>query len=602
MPKGIEIKRFALRKMEAPKAWECCREINFKLIMISGITPAGNKKQIEKQVRGLIFNRASAFADSFLNLPFNLGQSQFIIDFLRSSGITVGDLLTKFQTVRVAPSMSFAFEIRTPETRQSSVMSWTAAVQFPHGSPGSSTDRYQRDLSKTLGELGGFINSAEIKQKNKINSIIGVDNPVGFINRGEIEQKGILNLQLGIGRKFGIVNSGQIKSTGTSIVGGFGLGFGIFNTGSVKLSGENSRIIGGGVLNGIWNLGELQTSNKSDIVAGISGGVGIINGFDVNPALHLDMLPKTLKTLQAVAAASEINTKGGNDFISGGGLYNVIDFLSKLPGTTEFASIASKFLADITLANPNSKDASIGILNFGKIDTGLGNDVVFGAGDDITAPENMAFLSAAGISTIGSGIINAKTGMINLGEGDDLLVGETWAVKQLNVGEGPRAGIVNYGLINTGNGNDHICGFSGTTEPDNKGIFNDGTIITGSGNDFIDALTGGFSGTGLTDLGLGEDTLVGFGSGRFDGGSGIKDKVLLADGSYAFAGFGRLENEPDAAGFFKLTTGSDTMLIKNFELIGSAAAAADPNNAIQLNLGGEYIVNGTSISFVPLLF
>ena len=133
----------------------------------------------------------------------------------------------------------------------------------------------------------------------------------------------------------------------------------------------------------------------------------------------------------------------------------------------------------------------------------------------------------------------------------------------------------------------------------NKGIFNDGTIITGTGNDFIDALTGGFSGTGLTDLGLGDDTLVGFGSGRFDGGSGPKDKLLLADGSYAFAGSGRLGNEPDAAGYFKLTTSSDTMLIKNFELIGSAA---DPNNAIDFNLGGVYNVVGGSISFVPLLF
>ena len=322
-------------------------------------------------------------------------------------------------------------------------------------------------------------------------------------------------------------------------------------------------------------------------MAGISGGVGISNGLDLSPALYPDISQKTLKALQAAAAASEINTKEGDDLIYGGGLFNVNEFLSKLPNTPEFAS---QFLAGILSTNPNSKDASIGILNFGKINTGLGNDVVFGAGDDLTTPEMMEFLSAAGIGSIGSGIINAKRGIINLGEGDDLMVGETWAVNPPNDGESPRAGIVNYGLINTGNGNDHICGFSGTTEQSNKGIFNDGTIITGTGNDFIDALTGGFSGAGLTDLGLGDDTLVGFGSGRFDGGSGTNDKLLLADGSYTFTGFGPLGNEPDADGYFKLTSGSDTMLIKNFELIGSAA---DPNNAIQFNLGGGvYNVNG----------
>ena len=547
-----------------------------------------------------VFDKASAAASSFVSsISPDLKQRFYEL----RSPLTVTNNFK--QPLAITPSTTFPFTVRPSSSVRMGVPAKSMVLTSFHpggatmmtlNPPGSSFVGNQKDLTKTLGEVVGFKNSAEIKQKNNINSIIGVEDPVGFINRGEIEQKGILNFQLGIGSKFGIVNFGQIKSTGSSIVEGYGLAFGVFNAGSVKLSGENSRIIGGGVLNGIWNVGELQTSNKSDIVAGISGGVGIANGFVLDPALYPNILPKTLKVLQATAAASEINTKEGDDLIYGGGLYNVNEFLSKLPNIPEFTS---QFLADILLTNPNSKDASIGILNFGKINTGLGNDVVFGAGDDLTAPENMAFLSAAGIGSIGSGIINAKTGVINLGYGDDLMVGETWAVNPPNGGESPRAGIVNYGLINTGDGNDHICGFSGTTAPANKGIFNDGTIITGIGNDFIDALTGGFSGTGLTDLGLGDDTLVGFGSGRFDGGSGPKDKLLLADGSYAFAGFGRLGNEPDAAGYFKLTKGSDTMLIKNFELIGSAA---DPINAIQFNLGSVYNISGNSIISAPLLF
>lgn len=536
-----------------------------------------------QQVLRPVFDKSSAAADTFLS---NLPNPQ--LNFLRAKllGVKetiVGDAISKLQSIAIAPSATFPLTVRQPMPAMRvgvPATAWQALITgMTFTTPGSKLVRNQGDLTKTLGEVGGLKNSAGIKQKNNFNIIIGVEDPVGIINRGEIEQKGMFNLQLGIGRKFGIVNFGQKKSTGTSIVQGFGLAFGVFNAGSVKLSGGNSRINGGGVLNGIWNLGELQTSNKSDIVAGISGGVGIANGFDLNTSLYTDVLPQTLKVLQATATASEINTKEGDDLIYGDGLYRINDFLSKLPNIPEFTS---QFLADILLRNTNTEGTSIGILNFGKITTGLGNDVVFGAGDDIATLENTAFLSAAGIGSIGSGIINAKTGIINLGEGDDLMIGETWAVNPPNGGESPRAGIVNYGLINTGNGNDHIRGFSGTIEPANKSIFNDGIIITGFGNDIIDALTGGFSGTGLTDLGPGDDTLMGFGSGRFDGGSGI-DKLLLPDGSYTFTGFGQLGNEPDADGYFKLTSGSDTMLIKNFELIGFAA---DPNNTIQFNLVG----------------
>ena len=591
MPKGMGIKKVCIKKNRSSQSVVTFEgdKLNFSIM---------TKVAMSQQVLRPVFDKASAAANSFVSSlsPFLGRELKF---FFLTSRITVNDITTRIEPIVVNQLKSFLYIARQPNNfRQGMpvVARIHPITNMAFVTRGSTTTGDQGVLTKTLGEVGGFNNSAEIKQKNKINTIIGVGDPAGIINKGEIEQKGILNVQLGIGKKFGIVNFGEVKSTGTSIVGGFGLAYGVFNAGSVKLLEENSRIVGGGVLKGICNIGELQTSNKSDIVAGISGGVGIANGFDLNPALYPNILPKTLKVLQAAATASEINTKEGDDFIYGGGLFNVNEFLSKLPNTPEFAS---QFLAGILSTNPNSKDASIGILNFGKINTGLGNDVVFGAGDDLTTPEMMEFLSAAGIGSIGSGIINAKTGIINLGEGDDLMVGETWAVNPPNDGESPRAGIVNYGLINTGNGNDHICGFSGTTEQSNKGIFNDGTIITGTGNDFIDALTGSFSGTGLTDLGHGDDTLVGFGSGRFDGGSGPKDKLLLADGSYAFAGFGRLGNEPDAAGYFKLTTGSDTMLIKNFELIGSAA---DPNNAIQFNLGGVYNVVGTNISFAPLLF
>lgn len=158
-----------------------------------------------------------------------------------------------------------------------------------------------------------------------------------------------------------------------------------------------------------------------------------------------------------------------------------------------------------------------GIINrrWARIDMGNGNDAITGAG----------------LSDSDYGILNQ--GSIDTGEGDDLVSGRVGSA----FGEGSAAfGISNaYGAnINTGSGNDLIKGSILSVAYRGSGIFNDGIIDAGDGDDTVDALYGGFSGSGETILGAGNDTLRGFGrgQGKFLGGEGI-DTIVLPSGTYS---------------------------------------------------------------------
>jgi hypothetical protein len=86
-------------------------------------------------------------------------------------------------------------------------------------------------------------------------------------------------------------------------------------------------------------------------------------------------------------------------------------------------------------------------------------------------------------------------------------------------------GILNYGRIDTGAGNDRIISAARLV---GAALYNDGVISTGAGRDIIDVIIGGFEGKGKILLGDDNDTLKGFGYlTRAYGGTGT-DKVLLA--------------------------------------------------------------------------
>ena len=226
-----------------------------------------------------------------------------------------------------------------------------------------------------------------------------------------------------------------------------------------------------------------------------------------------------------------VDALGGHDTITGdAGITNSGTINTGL-GNDSIASTAGFFVSivnDGTINTGNGKDSITGtggafggIINSGTIHTGNGNDTI--RGDD-----------AGG--TIG-GIIN--TGTINTGAGNDTIKSD--------------GGISSYGTIDTGNGNDTITG--------DAGIINGGTIHTGNGNDKVDALKGGFqsaldSGFGEAYLGAGNDTLKGFGTGSFYGGTG-KDKLLFGEGIYEISGSTAM-------------SGGVTMNVYEFERIGGA--------------------------------
>ena len=570
----------------------------------------------------------------------------------------IAGLLTNLKSVKtpygaVVAKLANGWVAKYPEMIAGRVISPT--LMFGYGSSWTAQDlkdaiglfnAKELENSKTgvlfgIGSVAGILNIAKIEQERSYNVTAGYSCFAGIVNTGKISQEGEFNLQVGIGGLLGVVNLGAIKTEGTSVFIGLSNGAGILNAGSINLTEGASGTIGAGAITGILNLGTIKTGDNADVVAGISGGAGIVNGLSPASAAAFGITSGSL-------APAVISTGAGDDLVAGSGLYNLAGFLdSQAPAPTyQFPIGSTNSLAGIltpelindlkldagvdlaalippnyyssyvtgvswtpvvaaSVASPapnapldNAKDATFGIINFGSIDVGTGNDTIFGAADDIIGEVAKSSLPSDA-KYIGSGVLNGQIGTILLGEGNDTLRGETWSISAPTDPLSPSAGIVNFGTIDAGNGNDFISGYSGTctSNPTNIGILNKGLIKTGAGDDTVDALTGGFSGSGLTDLGEGNDTLIGFGTGRFDGGGGFsasqKDTLLLASGTYVCS----LSSGPE--GFFSLsqedpvTHNSTTMLLQGFELIG---AAANPSSAINFFTGQTYEVLGGNIS------
>jgi len=172
----------------------------------------------------------------------------------------------------------------------------------------------------------------------------------------------------------------------------------------------------------------------------------------------------------------------------------------------------------------------ISILPFATLISGGGNDTITG-------------ISTGNIVTSGTGIVN--NGLIETGDGDDVITGTT----------AQGYGIVNGGIISTGNGNDLIIGIGDISRND---IYNYGIINTGNGDDSIIAsgsFRSGFDNQGSVFLGNGKDYFKGFGSGNFNGGNG-KDTLELTSGSYTVGISGTTVN---------FTKGDSIMITSEFE-------------------------------------
>ncbi len=271
----------------------------------------------------------------------------------------------------------------------------------------------------------------------------------------------------------------------------------IINTGIANTLAGNDSITGTGDSRGIFNEsnGTINTDTGNDKITGKSGSYGIYNAGTIETGVGEDIITGTgrtgIFTQGFYGAIGTINTDNGDDTIIGNGS----DY-----GIYNTSTINTGKGSDMIAGN----GGSFGIFNDGTIVTDTGNDTITGIGT-------------------GNGI---AYGTINTGNGNDTIIGTS------TVDQGPytQGGIVNVN-INTGSGNDTIIGKNNSTAAA-PGISNNDSIIdTGAGNDIVDALTGGFAGSGIILLKDGNDTIKGFGSGRFDGGSG-KDTLELTTGNY----------------------------------------------------------------------
>lgn len=203
-----------------------------------------------------------------------------------------------------------------------------------------------------------------------------------------------------------------------------------------------------------------------------------------------------------------VETLGGDDML-----------LAKTPAGTSYAQ--TFFILNGLISTGNGNDKIIGdggsgfqsneILLFSfsgsqssGIDTGNGNDTIIGIG--------------SGGGAGGFGIANFSSG-IRTGNGDDVIIGRSAATG---------LGIYNYGIIDTGCGDDRIIA---------SGMINGGQIFAGKGDDVVEIEDAAGDG-GQVDFGDGNDVAKGFSSGSLQGGSGL-DTILPLRVHIALAVLGR---------------------------------------------------------------
>jgi hypothetical protein len=315
----------------------------------------------------------------------------------------------------------------------------------------------------------------------------------------------------------GIFNDGTIStSNGSDLIVGRADGFsanGIYNQGVINTGSGNDQIIGqatskferGNLSWGIHNnSGEIDLGEGNDLIIGtstdnVSGGsaLGILNYFG--------------SKITAGAGNDEINgtanTSGTDSYMDAQGIQNT-DLGDSIAAGDGNDLITGNATANSTSTEIDTQSAATGILNFGKIDAGNGNDKIVGTGTSTFIATN-AYVIAMGINNVGT---------IDAGNGNDVITGTASATG--NISDLPNYpyfkeiyGINNFGKIDAGGGNDEL--FSGTNiNGISQKITLDGggQIFMGQGNDLFQGFGNmnvfGDAGTGNT----GKDDILDLGS------------------------------------------------------------------------------------------
>ena len=409
----------------------------------------------------------------------------------------------------------------------------------------------------------------------------------------------------------GIYNKGRIyTSTGNDIISGFSVeSYGISNYGFID-TGEGNDIINGSDIenNGSILLGEgldkiscsiYQISGRIYMGAGDDSIVSSNGFFQVVETNPLDPNYRT---------ASLLSLGDGHDSLIA-------------PSITNGSSATVRSVIDTGIGNDRIilRNTSLGssLANDGNVYTGLGNDYIFARQLDAGIGINNSGLISTGDGTdtliaIGyssEGVYNSETAKIDTGLGDDIFRSSSpdWHGFEnrgkLSMSDGNdflscvstafnyydgsygsslsiRSGLKNNGKIYTGAGNDIITARGRGADAAGYSINNSGLIDTGIGDDVINAVNG-FRGAGTVKLGDGNDTIRGFGSGRFYGAEGI-DKILLGTGIYSVSnGFITKANFIDDA----------KMLVNGIEQIGGINGGL-----FAMNNGMSIIVNSAGVA------
>lgn len=338
---------------------------------------------------------------------------------------------------------------------------------------------------------------------------------------------------------------------------------GLLNNGSYHgdlatgVTGSDDRLVISVLSNGaigVQNTGSINFSGGADVVNGTVGNmpadISITDGFASTANIGLDNKP-----------GSRLLTGAGDDRVK----FDVVGAESTTilnGGAIDLGSGADRL--DASVDNRFSSEikgiGSTAIINSGVIATGLGADKVVSAS-----------IAAGGNAIVNSGTIDTTNAVDIVGASPLILALRDDNARDLVAGDvtsGEGAVVVEDYIERNGGG---------------SAIINDGTIRTGGGIDVVDAICGGFGGTGTVDLGAGGDSLLGFGSGRFYGGTGIDD-LTLPEGEYTISYIRVPSVATGTASAFISRKGSDAIMeIYDFEGIGGSALGAGLHFIDELN-------------------
>ncbi|NJL53493.1 MAG: hypothetical protein HC930_17405 [Hydrococcus sp. SU_1_0] len=427
----------------------------------------------------------------------------------------------------------------------------------------------------------GLVNSGGIYTGNGNDTVLGVANALGS---AIADSQSVLTLKN--------VHCTDAQSNSVATVSVLVDAVGISNSGNISTCTGNDVIVG---LATAKALGKSKTQSQTELVLSRNStatansesfvivetlAIGIDNMGYINTGEGRDLiigLANASAMSEAEAAALALNTT----ILTTGNNSQVINEVGK--------AIASS----TSTATAISTTTTLGIVNSGQIHTDKGNDVVAGIAINQSSSKSLAASVAESVASAVA-IATAKA-------------------QSLAVAEGSAVGIINFGEINTGEGNDIVIGIAidstaaiapADANAVSLALDTDAQTITNTLADTSQSITIGIDNTGGTILtGKGNDRIIGIGevgvlSGKFNTGKG--DDHFLSYGSVVGVQDSeiRLGQGDDffkaAIANFKSTTGGISFELDQSDSIKDSQVFGDRgNDTFEIgDFQGQVLING----------